>query len=125
MLRTFAIRSVQQEYNRFLIDRGRLERRRSDKTYDGNVEDSFRLVPGFESMPCRIITGQAKQEAIVRVYAQTDAPIDKVRGAFRHDAPLQIGDRITVGDRAYQIEELTDDLSDLIGKSALMARVRD
>lgn len=125
MLSSSALRSLRQEYNRFLIDRGRLERRRSDRGYDGNVEDSFRLVPGFESMPCRIITGQAKQEAIVRVYAQTDAPIDKVRGAFQHDAPLQIGDRVTVGDRSYQVEELTDDLSNLVGKSALMARVRE
>ena len=115
------LRGMRETYNDFLTGRSRLERAHTERDFAGNPKTVYRLVIGYTAMPCRILNVGLS----VRDEAMSDIPADMVRCAFAYDAPLRLADRVIVDGRAYVIDRLEDDKTDIVGKMAWMSRVRD
>lgn len=118
--RTAAV--VRRSVGGMLTERCTIERETGGVGLMGEPVQSWAAVA--EDVPCRLITVGRRNSSETQVIGSRESVVDAFRLICPQDTAFAVDDRVSVGDRRYQVVTVEDDLTDAAYVSVIVARER-
>jgi len=116
--------AIQRRLATFLTETATIEKRdiNAIDRLGAPVENAYTLVD--TGVACRVIDARSRRTESWMEVGQADAMVDMYRIIFAVGTTVEQDYRITVGDRKYQVVDMTDDRTDAADLQVTVKRIR-